>query len=30
MKGKVEDGQAVGKILINSVDEDYIIDTGLL
>jgi len=28
MKGKVEDGQAVGRISINNVDEDCIIDTG--
>jgi len=28
MKGKVENGQAVGKISINNVDEDCIIDTG--
>lgn len=28
MKGKVEDGQAVGKITINNVDEKCIIDTG--
>jgi len=28
MKGKVEDGQAAGRISINNVDEDCIIDTG--
>lgn len=28
MKGKVEDGQALGRILINNVNEDCIIDTG--
>ena len=28
MKGKVEDGQAVGSISINNVEEDCIIDTG--
>jgi len=28
MKGKVEDGQALGSILINNVEEDCIIDTG--
>ena len=28
MKGKVENGQAVGKISINNMDEDCIIDTG--
>lgn len=28
MRGKVKDGQAIGKISINNVDENCIIDTG--